>query len=385
MKTTLNCIARIAIIIFICMQVGLFKFLGSLPNEERLPIERERFLIDSLREVAKPIVSRAESLAHKNKYTVYMYFDDMTKLRLIEKGAGFPAYSTIAILGTINYLRNLFDIRYCDPEDIRKAQSMYMPRIDPKHGEPVTPVNWPNVFMTILLCLITWYLKLLPYAFAWYLTQLVADKYRVMYLRKNPFKVIGMLLIYPYTLLWGVLRKTSDTYDHAAVMAELGRRGIKASRQDVKYFLSIYQSSGLKSLREFFDDRGIVAQRSLLVGLCITIFSNICLPKNFNSFSIERKFDRSIIENTKGPPAIYSLIEDSGSHSVEFFAETVCDEIVIYLTGCITFVRRGLFKLLYGFPNKIGHVPLCLIDCFKNNLINTKKHERRILLPVASV
>ncbi len=376
MKTTLNCIVRIAIIVLLIYQVGVFKFLGSLPNEERLPIERERFLIDSLREVAKPIVARADSLANKNQYTVYMYFDDMTNLRLIENKVGFKAYSVVLALGTINHLLNLSYKTNYSREELKKAQDAFLPRIDPDYGKPVPPINWPNVFMTILFWLITWYLKFLPYALTWYGTQLVADKDRILYLRKHPLRVLAMLLIYPYTLLWGILRRAGDTYAQTVVMAELGRRGIKASRKDVKYFLSIYQSSGLKSLREFFDDRGIVAQRSLLVGLCVTIFSNICLPKNFNSFSIERKFDRSVIENTKGPPVVYSFTESGDSHSVVFFAETVCDEIVIYLTGCITLVRRGLFKLLYGFPNKIGHVPLCNVFFSKNAFLKTQTHEK---------
>ncbi len=360
MKTVIIIIARMAIIVLLLIRVGLLSIFSDISFTREMSFEREKELTDSLREIAKPIVARAEKLASQNKYTVYMYFDDMTHLKLVEKSAGFNGYSAFMPLGTINHLQDLsYRNKAFDTRDIKAAQDKFLPLIAPNYGKQSPPVNWwDEVFKIILLWVLKWYFVLFPFALCWYITQLYANPKRLEYLKAKPLYAIGMLLIYPYTLLWGVLRKASDGYDYLSVATGLQRRGFKAKHQDVISVLKAYQKSNAKNLSIFFEERGFVVKHSMLIGFTLVLFSSI-------DVSAKRMYQRynsenQITESSRAGPVLIThdvVVLDRNNHVYNSDYTYVDSSVLVWLSYLTICWYYSCAQLLPGFPPGIRHVP----------------------------
>lgn len=377
MKNLIVIIARIAIIVLVLGKTGLFTLIGGISFTRELSFERERFLSDSLRKIAEPVLQNAENLASQNKYTVYQYFDDMTKLKLIEQRAGFNFYSGLG--RTIDHLLRLSyeNGMYASSEDLQKAKDTFMPRIDPDYGRPVPEVVFRDVLDDLLSWLLKWYLAFLPFALLWYLTQLYATPKRLKYLYAHPCRAVGMLLIYPYTLFWGVLRKASDGYEYIAVATELNRRGVKAKHKDVLNVWAEYKKSNSSSLQVFFEQRGFVVKRSLFASLVLLSLNVTLLGKVYSQNScLSGKTIESARDGTEIEERFSFCVFDVEVGDCFILASPVMAPLLVLVTALKVFLDI-LIDLLEGFPPGIGHVPLEKVKIqFYNFLLNFQTHEK---------
>lgn len=285
-------IALKAVLVLIFLQnIGFFSFISNMPKDKQAPIKADYGKEDN--QFLNEKIAEADKLGEN--YGPEQYFADLTEIRLKTKNNDFDRYAVINVTFTTTSLltkfhaNNLNHRRSDSQADYDKymkrlgtAQQKCLSIIEPeriKRNEEfkiktASPDYWPNLFISILSWLLSFYLRNLPLALVLLWMWWYEDKNKFSI--NNPLSFIICLIFYPIVIIRTWTLKTREVARIFTMSVDLKRRQadiFSLISNDELADIKRFAKSNLKisDYRNYLNNQGLSYRHSLVPAIMVTL------------------------------------------------------------------------------------------------------------------